>query len=917
MARALDGTALKTYCHRLEFGKETRDLLDEIRSSPPTRNPEGRRGNMPVWYPSKKMQFVIKAESHKVEFAFLLEAEHADDVLEYYDQPPQIQLEYLDKRNRVQQPLHTADYFVFRYDSAGWEECKTTQELMRKMQDGSTRYRLDDQGNWRCPPGEEFAAKLGLTYRVRASDQINWAAQDNWLYIEDYYQDLERLVLPDVVLERLYQIVYENPGITLSDLRLEASDISSDLINIAIARHSLYVNLTRDRLSEPRRARVFRNQQAALTTRHQGNLQDLGIEAHPVEIVQGQTVLWDGRSWRLNVGNTEITLIADDCEPFSLKRSTFEALVKKGKIVGVQTEKRSSITDVGQEKLASASETAWATAVFRNRAINPGQYDDEEQKEITPKIEAIPERTRFRWQQSYREAEVQHGSGILGLLPDYQNCGGTKKLATQTRDLIHEVLSTHYNTTTRKPKRGAYGEFLLQCKEKNIPETTQRTFYEEAKRYAPVYDQMVAREGTRAAYPFKDHVRTHEKTTSRHGNYAWSMGHLDHLEVDLELCDSMTDKPIGKCWLTLLILSQPRRIAAYYLTFDPPSYRSCMMVLRLCVKRYGRLPTAITVDGGAEFRSTYFEKLLALYKVRKHTRPSSEPRFGAPLERLFGTLETEFIYHLLGNTQATKEPRTMTKATNPRRHAIWTLEKLAERLQQWADEEYDTMRHPALGQSPREAYEQSLQRDGERKHKLIPYDDVFEKATFPTTRNGKAKVQPGQGVRMNYLDYWCEEMRDGDVENTQVPVCFDPFDASVGYAYIHKQWRKCDCPYDEFSRCSERELHILTEEFRERNRIQYGREQVEITQKQLATFRRDNVAIEELSRQQRNDRETKLALKVLQGGRAKMGNTDLSSPSRVANASAEESSNTHQTKASQSTRKSQHGDKLVVFRRLR
>src|SRR2546425_7974010 len=37
--------------------------------------------------------------------------------------------------------------------------------------------------------------------------------------------------------------------------------------------------------------------------------------------------------------------------------------------------------------------------------------------------------------------------------------------------------------------------------------------------------------------------------------------------------------------LTLLILSHPRRIAAYYLTFDPPSYRSCLAVLRLCVKR--------------------------------------------------------------------------------------------------------------------------------------------------------------------------------------------------------------------------------------------------------------------------------------------------------------------------------------------
>ena len=131
------------------------------------------------------------------------------------------------------------------------------------------------------------------------------------------------------------------------------------------------------------------------------------------------------------------------------------------------------------------------------------------------------------------------------------------------------------------------------------------------------------------------------------------------------------------------------------------------MVIRLCVKRYGRLPTAITVDGGSEFRSTYFEQLLALYRVRKHQRPASEPRFGSPLERLFGTMDTTFIYHLLGDTQATKQPRTMTHATEPNLHAVWTLAELAWRVQQWADEEYDTIRHPALHQSPRDAYNQS------------------------------------------------------------------------------------------------------------------------------------------------------------------------------------------------------------------
>src|SRR6266851_369271 len=730
MAKPLDGIALQAYFRRLGFGRETQELLTQVRLSPPSRTPGAQRGNMPVWYPSKKMQCIIKAESAKVEFAFLLEAEHADDVLEFWDQPPPIPLEYRDLRGHLQRPLHTADYFVFRQQSAGYEECKPVEELTRLAQTQPNRYRQDDQGTWRCLPGEAFAAKHGLTYRVRASDQINWAAQDNWLYLDDYYQDLEKLAVPETDLDLLWQIVDEHRGLSLADLRAAAREVSSDRINIAIAQHALYVDLAAHRLAEPWRTPVWRSRHMALAT------------ASPQKPDQEAVV--------------------------PLARSGKHAL----------------LTQAGRELLEQASETDLATAVFRNRVIHPEHYDDDEQRQQADAQAAVPARTKQRWRQRYYEAETRYGSGFLGLLPHYSHCGGNRKIADPVIKLIHEVLETHYDTVTQRPKRGAYGEYLKRSEEQHVDTVSERTFYAEALRHKTKYEQVVARQGTRAAYPFKDYVRESAKTMSRHGDYAWSLAHIDHTELDLMLCDSRTGQPLGKCWLTLLILAHPRRIAAYYLTFDEPSYRSCMMTLRLCVQCYGRLPSAIVVDGGPEFHSVYFEQLLALYRVRKHQRPAAEPRFGSPQERLFGTLDTEFLYHLLGNTQASREPRQMTRATDPRRQAVWTLPRLAERVQQWADEEYDTRRHPALGMTPREAYDLSIKRDGERLHKQILYDDTFLKATFPTTRKGAAKVEPGVGVRMNYLDYWCEAMRDPTVERTQVKVRYDPFNVSVGYAYI-------------------------------------------------------------------------------------------------------------------------------------
>src|SRR6266571_4373382 len=413
MTRPLDGIALQTYFRRLNLQKEAQDQLIAVRSSPPSRLPDSRAGNMPVWYPSKKMQCIIKAESAKVEFAFLLQAEHDDEVLEIWDQPPSIPLEYVDKRGHMQRPVHTPDYFLFRASSAEWVECKSSQELVKQAEARPNRYRLDERGTWRCPPGEAYAAKYGLTYRVWASDQVNWAAQDNALYLEDYYQDLERLVVPEAVLETLVRLVKEHPGILLSDLRVESS-IPADLVNIAVAKHDLYVNLATYRLSEPSHTPVFRNRQAGRTYSKPKGQEDEAAAVSPLPVTPA------------------------------------------------------NFTAEGRALLEQASDVDLATALFRNRVIRPEDYHDDEQAQTAARRSAIPVRTKQYWQQLYREGETRYGSGFLGLLPHYHNCGGIRKIDAEVIALIHQVLETHYDTTTRRPKRGAYGEYLKCSEEQHL-----------------------------------------------------------------------------------------------------------------------------------------------------------------------------------------------------------------------------------------------------------------------------------------------------------------------------------------------------------------------------------------------------------------------------------------------------------------
>jgi hypothetical protein len=55
---------------------------------------------------------------------------------------------------RRQVVLHTPDYFAIRKDTAGWDECKTEEQLEKLSEKNPNRYCREEDGEWRCPPGE-------------------------------------------------------------------------------------------------------------------------------------------------------------------------------------------------------------------------------------------------------------------------------------------------------------------------------------------------------------------------------------------------------------------------------------------------------------------------------------------------------------------------------------------------------------------------------------------------------------------------------------------------------------------------------------------------------------------------------------------------------------------------------------------
>ncbi len=344
-------------------------------------------------------------------------------------------------------------------------------------------------------------------------------------------------------------------------------------------------------------------------------------------------------------------------------------------------------------------------------------------------------------------------------------------------------------------------------------------------------------------------------STPRHGERPFALAHLDHTELDIVLVSSLTGKPLGKPWATFLTDAYSRRILACYLTYDPPSYRSVMMALRICVQRHQRLPQECFVDRGPEFGSVYFETLLTRYFVTKKDRPTAHPRMGSVIERLFGTTTTQLLHQLSGNTQATKHPRQMTREVDPQHLAVWTLERFSARLCQYAYEVYDQMDHPALGQSPREAFAQGIQLAGMRTHRLIPYSEEFLILTCPTTRTRYAKLDAARGVVVNGLRYYHPLMRFSREAGKRVEVRYDPFDMSLAYAFVDGQWLTCTA--DAFLQVqgrSEREWELILDEWREQQRV-HGRKRVSVDSSLLATFLEEVLTEEALLSQRQRDLE--------------------------------------------------------------
>lgn len=333
----------------------------------------------------------------------------------------------------------------------------------------------------------------------------------------------------------------------------------------------------------------------------------------------------------------------------------------------------------------------------------------------------VPERTMTKWRSEWRRGLALYGNGLVGLLPNIHRRGNRlPKLPAATSEIIQQVIGTEFLTEEAPTLKAAWGLIRIRCEAAGTIEPSEKAVSRAIARRFSEVELVEAREGAKRAYQIEQWYWWLDPDTPRHGQRPFEKAHLDHTCVDLQLVDPRYGRKTGKCWLSVLIDAYSRKVLAIYVTFDPPSYRSCMMVVRECVRRHGRIPANIIVDNGNEFSSEYFELLLAFLRCTKTHRPKGKPRHGTLIELLFKKANVDFVHELRGNNKPLQSPRSMSPTHDPRKRAIWTIAVFAEELERYFDKVYDNLINENLGVSPAQAFEHGLASFGDRDHTEPP-----------------------------------------------------------------------------------------------------------------------------------------------------------------------------------------------------
>lgn len=813
---------------------EGREYLRQAAEAP-SRRVRSTVKSMSGGFPSTKMGVSIGFESRTLEFPAVRMLEHDESVVAFFDQAPPLTVRYK-RGSRLRCYLQRPDFLVVRDDVVILIECKPLAQIaVRNARDPD--FYVQRGGRWFCPALQEAARPLGLQHEVWTEESFSPITLRNLRMLGDYLSSQNSALAGyDAALVALRRYVSEKARVQVDQvLNALAEEVCVEHLYAAIARGDVAFDPASAPLAEPHRCFIYRDQRTLqafeLSDRSRTPVAERVI-VPVVEVGSGMSIEWDGHIWRcLQIGRTMVSLSRADKHE-ALPRAVFDDLIRTGVVKPMPTQVDQSSDTAVFEHIAKAPEEALRVANSRHKRI---------ERYMAPGAMAPRSRTERRYLAQYRQAQAAFGVGFIGLIPGFARSGNrTPRLQKTVLDIVQRNVDAHYLKSENKHALSVYGLVADECKAGHLPVPSYSWFCRFLGKLS-AYRTTLARAGRKGAYVLEPRAPADDNLDKMAPERPFEVVHVDHTLLDVETVSGETSEPLGRCWLTVMIDHFSRRVLAFFLTFDPPSYRSVLMVLRRCVQRHGRLPETIVVDGGKEFHSTWFDVTAALYRVTVLRRPIAKGRFGSQGERMFGTSNTNLIHFLSGNTQLRRNVRQLTAEVDPSRSAVWTLPTLHDALARYFYEIYDTLEHRELLVTPRFAFERGIERNGTSPQRLVAFNELFHITTSAAPPKRTAKIQP-DGVKIHYLYYSHPALQRH--LGKSVEVRYDPYDKSVAWAFVDGAWLRLRTRHDALLRgFTERDIDLATIEWRKRRSMV---ERQRLTQPVLIAFLKEILETEVL-----------------------------------------------------------------------
>jgi len=828
---AMTDDEFDAYCEHHRLTPAARTFIAQVRGDVPARRVGGGSKNVVNRFASRKMGFVVQAESEIPEFAYAVLLEYDADALEFYDQPQTL---YVDAKNRMGRAIvkrYTPDFLVLSMTQGPMlVECKTDEFVLMRLEKSDPNWWINQSGEAHYEPGRAWAVKQGLGFRVIKNSDLPAKRVQNLMMLADYFFP-EVTPATDEIRKRIRQLLKSPPWASRRQLLDSDSAIDADALNWMIAHKELYVDLDNSVLADDVRTLIFRDQAAAeayaALQRSEASEDPLAIRA--VSLETGSVISWDGVTHTvLQVGETNVFLQSTGNSVQTVSLVDCERMIAQGLMVAPYVSTTTS--QAACERLRTASPRDLEAACERLAKLEPG-----------PQEPRVPSRTREWYRQLFREGLKLYGNGFLGLIPRISQRGNRKrKLSQAVLEVMEEIVNEYILVATPWTVTACYGEARLRCTERSMRPPSEQTFRRHVKR---IRKELIAAAtmGHKAAHQHEPwHVQLSYRSP-RHGQRPFEIGHIDHTELDVFFVDERYRKKEMRAWLTVLLDAYSRKALSWFLTFDKPSYRSVMCVIRECLRRHGRGCDTYVVDQGAEFNSTHFEVLLGRLGAHKRQRPAGKARFGSLIERFFGISTTALLRQLPGSSYLVKNPRLLAKSHDPRQHAVWTLQEFESAWEGWIENCYHKQEHATLGVSPNVAFDEGLRRYGNRAHRRFVFDDSIRMLCLPAVsgRDEKLKVDGQKGhVKVHGIFYHGVVLRDGKLHGKRVLARFDPFDATRLWVYIDREWHELRCAFaGDLEGLSLAQLRIMSEELRAHTR--HGNHIREHNLELLAHYMRD------------------------------------------------------------------------------